>query len=149
MWGADDPCDRMPMVWPDMKFDPQRAHPLRAPGQQTSSNSTRRCTITIGRSFACDASTRRCVAVNQVRGRGRRSSISGIFRSDEVETLFVGLNRSDEPYYWLLRLKGELVTPVISASGNVDDISIDRQSDETIVIVPPLNGVVLELNPDH
>ena len=20
MWGADDPCDRMPMVWPEMKL---------------------------------------------------------------------------------------------------------------------------------
>jgi glycosidase len=28
MWGADDPCDRMPMVWPGLKFDPQRADPL-------------------------------------------------------------------------------------------------------------------------
>ena len=26
--GADDPCDRMPMVWPEMQFDSQQAHPF-------------------------------------------------------------------------------------------------------------------------
>lgn len=28
MWGADDPDDRKPMVWPDMDFDPEVHHPL-------------------------------------------------------------------------------------------------------------------------
>jgi len=29
MWGADDPDDRMPMVWPEMTFAPLRTHPLK------------------------------------------------------------------------------------------------------------------------
>ena len=28
MWGADDPCDRQPMVWPELTYDPQQADPL-------------------------------------------------------------------------------------------------------------------------
>ena len=28
MWGGDDPCDRMPMVWQDMVFEPQATDPL-------------------------------------------------------------------------------------------------------------------------
>jgi len=28
MWGADDPDDRKPMVWPGMSFDPEVTHPL-------------------------------------------------------------------------------------------------------------------------
>lgn len=28
MWGADDPDDRKPMVWPDMQFDDEVTHPL-------------------------------------------------------------------------------------------------------------------------
>ena len=36
MWGGDDPCDRMPMVWPDMKYDPQQADPLGRPRQADS-----------------------------------------------------------------------------------------------------------------
>ncbi len=32
MWGADDPDDRKPMVWPEMQFEPETQHPL--PGRQ-------------------------------------------------------------------------------------------------------------------
>jgi glycosidase len=28
MWGADDPDDRKPMVWPDLQFDNERTHPI-------------------------------------------------------------------------------------------------------------------------
>ena len=28
MWGADDPCDRMPMVWAELTYEPQRRDPL-------------------------------------------------------------------------------------------------------------------------
>jgi glycosidase len=31
MWGADDPDDRMPMTWPEMEFDDQRADPRDEP----------------------------------------------------------------------------------------------------------------------
>jgi glycosidase len=28
MWGADDPDDRKPMVWPDLTYDVERSHPV-------------------------------------------------------------------------------------------------------------------------
>lgn len=28
MWGADDPDNRKPMLWPDLEYEPERAHPL-------------------------------------------------------------------------------------------------------------------------
>ena len=31
MWGADDPDDRKPMLWADLKYDNERSHPI--PGQ--------------------------------------------------------------------------------------------------------------------
>jgi glycosidase len=31
MWGADDPDDRKPMVWPDMIYEPEKSHPLGRP----------------------------------------------------------------------------------------------------------------------
>ncbi|NOX37611.1 MAG: alpha-amylase [Calditrichaeota bacterium] len=31
MWGADDPDDRKPMVWPEMTFDVEKSHPLGKP----------------------------------------------------------------------------------------------------------------------
>ena len=148
MWGADDPCDRMPMVWPEMQFDSQQAHPF----------GHTRPTDVVQFDTPLHDYYRAVIRLRRQHSALRRGSIKfvgaddaarflGFLRSDEVETLIVGLNRSDEPYHWRLRLKErESVTPVFTASGNVDDISIDWPSDETIVIVPPLNGVVLELN---
>ena len=31
MWGGDDPCDRWPMVWEDMTYEPQASDPLKRP----------------------------------------------------------------------------------------------------------------------
>jgi glycosidase len=31
MWGADDPDERKPMVWPDMAYEPEKSHPLGKP----------------------------------------------------------------------------------------------------------------------
>lgn len=31
MWGADDPDERKPMVWPDLVYEPERSHPLGKP----------------------------------------------------------------------------------------------------------------------
>ncbi len=28
MWGADDPDDRKPMLWPDMEYEPEATHPM-------------------------------------------------------------------------------------------------------------------------
>ncbi len=36
MWGADDPDDRKPMTWPEMKFEPESHHPL--PGKSRPVN---------------------------------------------------------------------------------------------------------------
>lgn len=33
MWGADDPDCRKPMVWPDLQYDSERAHPFALPRQ--------------------------------------------------------------------------------------------------------------------
>ncbi len=31
MWGADDPDERKPMVWPDLAYEPEKSHPLGRP----------------------------------------------------------------------------------------------------------------------
>ncbi len=31
MWGADDPDERKPMVWPDLVYEPEKSHPLGKP----------------------------------------------------------------------------------------------------------------------
>ncbi|WP_040605729.1 glycoside hydrolase family 13 protein [Salisaeta longa] len=36
MWGADDPDDRKPMVWPDMQYEPEVNHPFGQPRERNA-----------------------------------------------------------------------------------------------------------------
>ena len=36
MWGADDPDDRKPMIWADLKYEPETADPLNRPRKPDS-----------------------------------------------------------------------------------------------------------------
>lgn len=36
MWGGDDPDERKPMLWPDLKFDPEESHPFGKPRPRDS-----------------------------------------------------------------------------------------------------------------
>ncbi len=38
MWGAGDPDDRKPMLWPDMHFDPETHHPLKGKTRPADAN---------------------------------------------------------------------------------------------------------------
>ncbi len=38
MWGAGDPDDRKPMLWPDMHFDPETHHPLKGKTRPADKN---------------------------------------------------------------------------------------------------------------
>ena len=62
MWGADDPCDRMPMVWPDTLYEPQQAIRSAASGRPTRWRSTNRCSVFIGRRLPCVATAPHCGA---------------------------------------------------------------------------------------
>ena len=68
-------------------------------------------------------------------------------RSDNSETLLVGLNRGDAEYRWQLPLaEGESLTQIFTASGNIEDFSLDRNAAGMALAIPPRDGVVLELH---
>ncbi len=128
MWGADDPNDRMPMVWPDMTYDPQRHVPRQGPRPPTPWNSTGFCTITIVLRCGCDDqhSALRRGAIEFIETDGGAKFLA-FRRSDDSETLLVGLNRGDAEYRWQLPLAdGESLTQIFTASGNIEDFSLDR-----------------------
>jgi glycosidase len=99
MWGADDPDDRMPMVWPDLGYEPQCADPL-------------------GRERACDAVAfdpelhafyRDVIALRRAHDALRRGAFRVLLTDDERnllafartlddEALVVVFNRSDEAH---------------------------------------------------
>ena len=131
MWGGDDPCDRMPMVWPDMTYDPQQADPLGRPRaadvvefDEALFNFYRAAIALRQADAGAAARLDRVRAPPTTRPSSWRSS--GPTTSD---TLLVGFNRGDAPYAWEIPLaEGESVAQVFTASGDVDSVRDRRAS---------------------
>ena len=147
MWGADDPCDRMPMVWPELKYEPQQADPL---GRKRQADPV-----------AFDQGLfnfyRAAIAMRRESGALRRGDIKfattddsaeflGFRRSDGKETVLVGLNRGDAPFRWKIPLaEGETAAQIFTATGEVDRVTVEQDAGQAVVTVPALDGVVLRV----
>ncbi|HVT30153.1 MAG TPA: alpha-amylase family glycosyl hydrolase, partial [Lacipirellulaceae bacterium] len=149
MWGADDPSDRQPMVWPDLTYAPQQGDPL---------NRKRQPDI-----VAFDQGLfnyyRAAIALRRENAAMRRGDIKfvaaddgagflGFRRRDATDTLLVGLNRGDAPYLWKIPLAdGESLSQIFTASGEVNKFSVEQKGGEATVTVPAVDGVVLRVTP--
>ncbi|HYE96126.1 MAG TPA: glycoside hydrolase family 13 protein [Rubricoccaceae bacterium] len=124
MWGADDPDDRKPMVWPDLVYEPERGHPrgqarradpvafdhdlfafhqaaIRLRGQLPS---LRRGTFEV---LAADAAAQTLAFARRVSG----------------EEVVVMLNRSDEEQRIALpRRRGSPLVPIFASRGDLSQI---------------------------
>jgi glycosidase len=149
MWGADDPCDRMPMVWPDSAYEPQRAHPLdrQRPADSVSFDESLfgfyRAAIALRHhSTALRRGNLEFVASDDM------SQFLAFRRTSENESLFIGLNRGENPYRWKVPVsQGATIEQVFTASGNVEEFSVDRKGGQAIVTIPGRDGVVLRTAP--
>lgn len=147
MWGADDPCDRMPMVWQDLTYAAQQADPLGRPRKADP--------------VAFDEGLFRYYQAaikfrndNRVLRRGDiefvatndKAEFLGFRRSDDSDTLLVGLNRGSVPFRWKFALAmGERVSQVFTASGDINKFSVQQSGSEAVVVVPAVDGVVLRV----
>jgi glycosidase len=149
MWGADDPCDRMPMVWQELSYEPQRTNPsgtAREPDAVAFDESLfnfYRAAIGLRReSAALRRGEIEFVAADD------RAKFLGFRRSADGETLLIGINRGDAAYPWKVSLaEGESASQIFTASGDVEAASVDAGEGEAIVSVPAIDGVVLRLSP--
>jgi glycosidase len=147
MWGADDPCDRMPMVWPDAVYGAQQAHPS---GRERAADPV-----------AFDESLfgfyRAAIALRRESAALRRGSIEFVAADDASqflafrrthgnESLLVGLNRGEETYRWEIPVVNDAaVEQIFTGSGNVGEFSIVQESGQAIVTIPGRDGVVLRI----
>jgi cyclomaltodextrinase / maltogenic alpha-amylase / neopullulanase len=148
MWGGDDPCDRMPMVWPDLNYDPQQADPLNRPRQADS--------------VEFDAVLfnyyRAAIALRKEHPALRRGSIEflraddkarflAFRRADKDDTLLVGFNRGEGAYRWQVPLQpNQSLAQVFTASGEIDNFPIENKPGVAVVTVPACDAVVLQLS---
>ncbi len=62
--------------------------------------------------------------------------------------MLVGLNRGAAPFRWTVSLAdGEAVKQVFTASGEFDRITIEQKGAQATIAVPPVDGVVLRVEP--
>ena len=146
MWGADDPDDRMPMVWPDLTYDAQTADPLGRPREPdaVAFDSTvfeyyRRVVRLRGEHAALRRGTFEAVATNdQFRTYAFRRTL-------DDETLVVVINRGEEAYRLDLPVPTEDASFEIAfATDDEDAVTLTADSAAVAVEMPPLTGVVLK-----
>ena len=148
MWGADDPCDRMPMVWRDMKYDPQTHDPLGRPRKEDSVKFDRKlygfyeAAIHLRRAYA---------ALRQGEIEFTHTDNDNSFlayrRWDDKYTLWIGINRGEDDYQWELDLEpGQSVRQIFTASGEVKKHKLKKQKQGAMVSIPALDGVVLRVS---
>lgn len=147
MWGGDDPCDRMPMVWQELTYAPQQADPLNRPraADEVAFDEPLfnfyRAAIELRKQLP--ALRRGSIKFVQADDKARFLAFQ---RADEQHTVFVGFNRGDANYDWQIPLQaGESAIQLFTASGDIDSFPIRRQGDAAVVTVPARDAVVLEL----
>jgi len=148
MWGGDDPCDRMPMVWPEMTYEPQLADPLGRP----------RAADVVEFDDPLFHYYRAAIDLRKQVPALRRGSIEflraddksrflAFKRADELDAVLVGFNRGEADYRWEIPLAaGESVAQVFTASGDVAKFPIEHMEGAAVVVVPACDAVVLELS---
>jgi glycosidase len=103
MWGGDDPCDRWPMFWDDLSYEPRAADPLNRPREVDE--------------VAVDGELlefyRNAIALRRTNAVLRRGSLSAAASDDDAKffafrreldgkQVLVALNRGEKPFTWTL-----------------------------------------------
>lgn len=148
MWGGDDPCDRMPMIWQGMTFDPQQADPL---NRQRDKDEVAFDESLYGYYRAVIELRKQIPALRRGSIKFVRADDQARFlafeRADDRDKVLVGFNRGDKNYDWEVPLEaGESVTQLFTASGDVDSFNIQQKPGTAVVTVPACDAVVLEVS---
>ena len=151
MWGADDPDDRMPMVWEDLTYEPQVAEPRggeRAPDSVYFDSDI----------FNFYQSVIALRHDQQVLRRGHFVGLNGDDVANSIvfarvkgdDVLVIAINRSDGEERILLpnavALRGRMLKPIFSTTGEGmnQEVNYDRNGQITM---PALTGLVFEVVP--
>lgn len=150
MWGADDPDDRQPMVWEDLKYEPQRISPGEQPKREDDVNfdaslhSYYREAIGLRRRFPTliDGEI-------QVIGADNATQTFALARTGN-ETLVAVFNRSASPQTFRFHFgttdgsSPSVLAPVFVSSGSMGDCKVKQSADRVEVALPGFTGILLK-----
>lgn len=144
MWGGDDPCDRRPMVWDDLAFEPQSADPLGRPSASSA--------LTVDR--AVHDFYRRTIELRQARPELRRGTWKEVASDDAAQffafrrslngkTSIVAFNRGDRPYVWRIACKKTSQPKLAFATDEAATANRSRDGRRVEATLPPWSGAVV------
>jgi len=148
MWGGDDPDNRMPMVWEDLKHEPQAKDPR---------NRTRKADpVEFDRALHDYVAA--AARLRKINAPLREGGFSGIGSHDDHrviafaresgdERLVILFNRSEKAQSFTFALRvGETDPKIVFASdANPGQGTLAHTATDTTVTVPPLAGVVVQM----
>ena len=144
MWGGDDPCDRMPMVWSDLTFDDQAGDPL---DRQREPDAIQ----------VQDEILEFYQRVIELRNESkvlRRGGFEPVANEDDAkffafrrklnqQSLVVALNRGEEPFQWRLpNQKADALQQIFRTSDDPAELKVRHEGADCIVEIPALEGAV-------
>ncbi len=144
MWGGHDPDDRMPMVWADLKHEPQAIDPRgdeREPDDVNFDPGIFK--------FYKDA-----VALRRAHDALNHGDYRVVFTDNEhdsmafvrqsgKEKLLIALNRSGEEVTLGMNFPHKNATPVFVTKGELTDLQAEDSGNALDLKLPPLTGAVL------
>jgi glycosidase len=143
MWGGDDPCDRWPMVWEDLTYEPQTADPR---GRERTPDA-----VAFDRKLFDFYQA--AIALRDKHPVFRRGSFETEAADDDAkffafrrrlgeEEAVVLFNRGDTPHAWRAAF-GEVNFDVALRSDDGEDVITTPDGRGYLLQVPPLTAVVL------
>jgi cyclomaltodextrinase / maltogenic alpha-amylase / neopullulanase len=144
MWGAGDPDDRMPMVWPDRDYAPQSIDPR---GKQRQPDEVKFDQELFGFYKQAITLRRQHDALNHgdlgVVAADDRQRVIVFKRASDKETLVVALNRGSDEARVALEGGGKSMVPVFVTRGDLDAVKMEISEGGTMLTLPSLTGAVL------
>lgn len=152
MWGADDPDDRQPMVWEDLKFEPQKI----SPGGQPDRNDDVNFDATLHDYYREAIALRKKFPVlvegeMQLIGADNNSRMFA-FARDGSETMVTVWNRSETSQTFRFHFgttdgsAPHPLVPVFISQGKLSDAIVQQGSGKVEVTLPGFTGVLLKLD---
>ncbi|NNE36131.1 MAG: alpha-amylase, partial [Rhodothermales bacterium] len=146
MWGADDPDDRMPMLWDDLEYDAQSIQPT---GRARPAD-------TVAFDHDLYDYYRRIFRIRHERPELRRGNMEPIgtsndtrsfafIRSLDTDRSIVVMNRGDAPStFEISRPDGWIGARVVVSSSDQEDVRVTENSSTFSVELAPLTAALLE-----
>ena len=150
MWGADDPDDRMPMVWADLVFEPQKLSPARQPERNDDVNFEPDLFAYYREVLALRRKHPELVdgPIRMLGGNNRTQTFSWIREGPQPQLAV--FNRSEAPQILSIPFRelvaGKKFSPAFVSSGSLTDIQVTPQGDELRIALPGWTGALLTGN---